>query len=115
MTTAILPVKVRIKKGDSVKVISGRAKGRQGKVLSIDRLRQRVVVEKVNMIKRHMKPSRTSKGGIVEKEGAIHLSNVMLLCPECGKPTRVAIRQLDDGQRLRMCKQCEEIIEKAKD
>ena len=113
LTAATAP-KIRIKKGDVVRVISGRARGRQGKVLSVDRLRQRLIVEKVNMIKRHMRPSRVSKGGIVEKEGPIHVSKVMLICPECGKPTRVAIRRLENGQRLRMCKQCEEVIEKAK-
>lgn len=111
---APLPSTVRVKKGDTVRVISGRAKGRQGKVLSVDRLRQRVVVEKVNMIKRHVRPSRVSKGGIIEKEGPIHLSNIMVVCPACGKPTRVAFRLLEDGQRLRMCKQCQEVIEKAK-
>lgn len=106
--------KFRIKKGDTVVVISGRARGRQGKVLSVNRLRQRVVVEKVNMIKKHVRPSRTGKGGIVEKEGAVHVSNVMLICPGCGKPTRVGMRVLDGGQRLRMCKQCDDVIEKAK-
>lgn len=106
--------KLRIKKGDTVVVIGGRAKGRQGKVLTVDRVRHRVVVEKVNMIKRHVRPSRDSKGGIIEKEGAIHVSNVMLVCPECGKPARVAIRRLDDGQRLRMCKRCREAVEKTK-
>ncbi|MEW6323998.1 MAG: 50S ribosomal protein L24 [Nitrospirota bacterium] len=107
-------VKVRVKKGDTVVVISGRSRGRQGKVLSVDRVRQRIVVEKVNMIKKHVRPSRTGKGGIVEKEGPVHLSNVMLVCPECGKPTRVGVRVLDDGQRLRTCKRCDEVLEKAK-
>ena len=106
--------KCRIKKGDTVRVIGGRARGRQGKVLSVDRMKGRVVVEKINLIKRHLRPNRTSKGGIIEKEGPIHLSSVMLICPECGKPTRVAIRRLDDGQRLRMCKRCGEVIERAK-
>jgi large subunit ribosomal protein L24 len=106
--------KFRIKKGDSVVVLSGRAKGRQGKVLSVDRFKHRIVVEKVNMIKRHVRPSRDSKGGIIEKEGPIHVSNVMLVCPECGKPARVAIRRLEGGQRLRVCKRCREAVEKAK-
>jgi len=106
--------KLRIKKGDTVLVIGGRAKGRQGKVLSVDRFRLRVVVEKVNMIKRHTRPSKDSKGGIIEREGAIHVSNVMLVCPECGKPARVAISRLEDGQRLRICKRCREAVEKTK-
>lgn len=106
--------KLRIKKGDTVLVTSGRAKGRQGKVLTVDRVRHRVVVEKVNMIKRHVRPSRDSKGGIIEKEGAIHVSNVMLVCPECGKPSRVAVRRLEDGHALRICKRCREAVEKTK-
>jgi len=106
--------KLKVKKGDTVRVMSGRSKGQQGKVLSVDRARHRVVVEHVNMVKRHLRPSAKSKGGVVEREGAIHLANVMLICPECSKPTRVAIRRLDDGQRLRSCKQCDEVIEKAK-
>jgi len=110
-TTAVKP---RIRKGDTVMVIGGRAKGRQGKVLSVNRITQRIIVEKVNMIKRHVRPSRASKGGIIEKEGPIHLSNVMLVCPECGKPSRVAIRLLENGQRLRTCKRCQEAVEKPK-
>ncbi|HUJ79019.1 MAG TPA: 50S ribosomal protein L24 [Nitrospiria bacterium] len=106
--------KPRIRKGDTVTVISGRAKGRQGKVLSVNRFSRRIIVEKVNLIKRHVRPSRESKGGIIEKEGPIHISNVMLVCPECGKPTRVAIRVLESGQRLRVCKRCHEAVEKAK-
>jgi len=106
--------KLRIKKGDMVLVTSGRAKGRQGKVLTVDRVRHRVVVEKVNMIKRHVRPSRDNKGGIIEKEGTIHVSNVMLVCPECGKPARVAIRRLEDGHSLRICKRCQEAVEKTK-
>ncbi len=106
--------KCHIKKGDTVLVIGGRSRGRQGKVLSIDRAKGRVIVEKLNLIKRHLRPTRTSKGGIVEREGTIHLSSVMLVCPECGKPTRVAVQRLDDGQRLRICKRCREAIEKAK-
>jgi large subunit ribosomal protein L24 len=106
--------KLRIKKGDTVLVTSGRAKGRQGKVLTVDRVRHRVVVEKLNMIKRHVRPSRDNKGGIIEKEGAIHVSNVMLVCPECGKPARVAIRRLEDGHSLRICKRCREAVERTK-
>jgi len=106
--------KLRIKKGDMVLVTSGRAKGRQGKVLTVDRVRHRVVVEKVNMNKRHVRPSRDNKGGIIEKEGTIHVSNVMLVCPECGKPARVAIRRLEDGHSLRICKRCQEAVEKTK-
>jgi large subunit ribosomal protein L24 len=106
--------KLLIKKGDTVLVIGGRAKGRQGKVLSVDRFKHRIIVEKLNMIKRHVRPSRDSKGGIIEKEGPIHVSNVMLVCPECGKPARLAVRRLEGGQRLRVCKRCREAVEKAK-
>jgi large subunit ribosomal protein L24 len=111
---ATVASKLLIKKGDTVMVIGGRAKGRQGKVLSVDRFKHRVIVEKLNMIKRHVRPSRDSKGGIIEKEGPIHVSNVMLVCPACGKPARVAVRRLEGGQRLRICKRCREAVEKAK-
>ena len=115
MDTAVAAVrKPRIKKGDTVYVIGGRAKGRRGKVLSVDRFTNRITVEKVNLIKRHTKPTRQSKGGIIERESPLHLSSVMLVCPVCDKPTRVAIRRLNDGRRLRMCKKCDEVIEKGK-
>lgn len=113
VTQTTVPV-AKIKTGDTVVVIAGRAKGRQGKVLSVDRHKRRLVVEKINMMKRHMRPTRQAKGGIIEKEAPLHLSNVMLVCPACGKPTRVAQKRLEDGKRLRACRRCQEVVEQAK-
>lgn len=104
--------KVKIRKGDTVMVISGKDKGKTSKVLQVAARDSKVFVEKINMIKRHLRPSRSSKGGIVEKEGAIHLSKVMIVCPECNKPTRVGLRILETTKHLRFCKKCGEIIDK---
>jgi large subunit ribosomal protein L24 len=70
------------------------------------------VVEKLNIIKRHTKPGKTSKGGIIEKEGSLSLSKVMVLCPHCAKPARLAVALLDSGRRMRRCKRCGEIVDK---
>lgn len=104
--------KFRLKKGDTVVVISGKDKGKKGKILQIDSEARKVLVEKVNLVKRHLKPTRESKGGIVDQENRLHLSKVMLLCPLCDKPARIGIRQLDEGQRLRFCRKCSEVIDK---
>ncbi|RMG01160.1 MAG: 50S ribosomal protein L24 [Nitrospirae bacterium] len=102
-----------IKKDDQVVVISGKEKGKQGRVLSVLPKKQRLIIEKVNIIKRHMKPSRRyTQGGIIEKEGPIHISNVMLLCPRCNKPTRIGNQILEDGRKLRVCKKCKEVIDR---
>lgn len=101
-----------IKKEDTAVVITGREKGKKGRVLAVMPKKQRLIIEKINMIKRHMKPSRKyARGGIIEKEAPIHISNVMLLCPKCGKPTRIGDLLLDDGKKLRVCKRCKEVIE----
>jgi len=102
---------MRIKKNDIVKVISGNYKGAEGRVLKVFPDTQRVIVEKVRMVKRHTRQtSQAEQGGILEKEAPIHISNVKLICPKCGKPTRVAITKLADGKRVRRCKKCGEII-----
>lgn len=102
-----------IKKDDQVVVISGKEKGKHGRVLSVLPKKQRLIIEKVNIIKRHMKPSRKyTQGGIIEKEGPIHISNVMLLCPRCNKPTRIGNQILEDGRKLRVCKKCKEVIDR---
>ena len=94
--------KSRIRKGDVVVVISGRDRGKSGKVLSIDLGVGKVVVEKLNMIKRHTKPNQKVKqGGILEREAPLAVSNVMYLCPVTQKPTRLGVRTLDDGRRVR--------------
>ena len=97
---------MKIKKGDSVEVVAGKDAGKRGRVLRIDRDRERVVVEGVNMIKRHTRPnpSKRVQGGIVEREGAIHVSNVMLVSPDSGKRTRVGSTILDDGRKVRVAK-----------
>jgi len=98
---------MNIRKGDTVQVIAGatRDHGRRGKVLMIDRKRERVLVEGINLIKRHTKPSSSNQqGGIVEKESPIHMSNVMAWCDTESKPSRIVMKTLDDGTRVRAFK-----------
>jgi len=104
--------KTRIRKGDTVVVIAGRDRGKSGKVLSVDRSKGKLVVEKINMIKRHTKPNQKVKqGGILEREAPLAISNVMFLCPVTQKPTRLGMRTLDDGRRVRFSKKSKETIE----
>jgi len=103
--------KFNIRKNDIVHVIVGEDKGLEGKVLKVFPKKQQIIVEGVNFIKRHTKPSQDNpQGGIIEKEGPIHFSNVMVVCPSCGNPTRVSIKVLEDGSRARVCKHCGEMI-----
>jgi large subunit ribosomal protein L24 len=105
--------KCRIKKDDKVKVIAGKDKGKIGKVLKVIRKKNRVLVENVNMVKRHAKPSAQNRqGGIIEGEAPIHWSNLMLMCSKCMSPTRIKIQLLDDGKKVRACSKCDEIIDK---
>ncbi|MEW6002062.1 MAG: 50S ribosomal protein L24 [Nitrospirota bacterium] len=100
-----------IKKNDTVRVISGKEKGKSGRVLSVFPSKDKILVEKINMIKKHMKPSRKyAQGGIIEKEAPLHISNVMLLCPKCNKPTRIGNTNLSDGGKVRICRKCKEVI-----
>jgi large subunit ribosomal protein L24 len=102
----------KIKQKDQVEVISGKDKGMVGKVIKAFRDSDEVIVEKVNMIKRHTKPNMANQqGGIIEKEASINVSNVMLLCPQCSKATRVGFKVLDDGAKVRICKKCGESVE----
>ncbi len=104
--------KSRIRKGDTVVVITGRERGKSGKVLSVDLGEGQVVVEKLNIIKRHTKPNQKVKqGGILEREAPLHLSKVMLVCPVTQKPTRVGIRKSEDGRRVRFSKKSNETVE----
>ena len=98
--------KPRLKKNDLVVVISGRDRGRQGKILRVIPSKDRVIVERVNLIKKHTKPNpqRNIAGGISEKEAPIHISNVMLIDPQSGKPTRVGRKRLEDGSGTRVAK-----------
>ncbi len=101
-----------IKKNDLVMVIAGKDKGKSGKVLRINSKKERAIVEKVNMIKRHMKPNQQNRqGGILEKEGPLHVSNLMLICSKCTDPTRVGYRILEDNRKVRYCKKCDELID----
>lgn len=104
--------KVHVKKGDTVIVITGKDKGHKGKVLSVLPKKQRVIVEKANIVKRHTRPTRTMpQGGIIEKEAPIHSSNVMLFCSKCNNATRVGRKILDDGRKVRVCKKCGEVLD----
>lgn len=104
--------RLSVKKDDLVEVISGREKGKKGKVLAVFPDEERVTIEKLNMVKRHLKPSQANKqGGIVEKEGKLHVSNVMLL-DDNGKRTRVKWKRLDDGKRVRVAARTGEVIDK---
>jgi len=98
-----------IRKNDTVKVLSGREKGKTGKVIEVLHEKERVRVERLMTVKRHLKKGRSSSnpdGGIIEKPGSIHVSSVMVVCPKCGKPTRVARVTREDGRRVRACKKC---------
>ena len=105
--------KVRIKKDDVVKVISGRDKGKTGKVLDVDRVRGKVLVEGVSLVKRHTRPNpqRQIKGGIAEREAYFDISNVMIVCPQCG-PVRIGMDVSEDGSKTRICRKCGQPLEK---
>lgn len=103
--------KLHVKKDDLVMIIAGKDKGKSGKVLRVMPSKGRVLIENLNLIKRHTRPSRSNnEGGIIEKEAPIALSNVQLLCPGCKKPSRTGIRVLEDGSKSRFCKKCNEIV-----
>ena len=102
-----------IKKDDKVKVLAGKDKGKIGKVLSVNRKKSRILIEKINLVKRHSKPSAQSKqGGIIEKEMPIQWSNVMVMCNKCVTPARVKMQRLEDGKKIRVCVKCGEALDK---
>ncbi len=102
----------KIKKNDKVIVIAGKEKGKIGAVLKVDVDKGRIIVEKVNIVKRHSKPSmQTGQGGIIEKEAPIDISNVKIICTKCTEPTRIGKRLLEDGSKVRICKKCHESID----
>ena len=102
---------MNVKKGDTIVVLSGKDKGKQGKVLKSDPKGGKVIVEGVNVAMKHRKPRKQNEeGGIVKIETPIYACKVMLVCPKCGKPTRPAFRILDDGSKSRVCRKCGEII-----
>ena len=104
--------KCHLKKDDKVKVVAGKDKGKIGKILSIKRKNGRVIIENINMMKKHARPSsKHRQGGIIESESPIHWSNVMLMCNKCVTPIRIKMKRLEDGKKIRVCSKCNEIID----
>ncbi len=103
-----------VKKEDKVMVLAGKDRGKTGRVLRVIPAKQRVFVEGIQFVKRHTRPnpSKNIKGGIVERESSIHVSNLKVICSECGEPTRVGHTILEDGKKVRVCKKCKGILEK---
>ena len=108
------PTNASIRRGDQVRIMSGRDRGKTGRVLGVDPARRTVTVEHANIIKRHTRanPSKNVKGGIVEKEAPIQISNVLLLCASCGKHARVGHKSMPDGTKVRVCRRCGTTLEK---
>jgi len=108
------PTSASIRKGDQVRVMAGRDRGKTGRVLAVNPQRRRVTVEHANMIKRHTRanPSKNIKGGILEREASMHISNVLLICPSCTKHTRAGHQTLPDGTKARICRRCGTTLEK---
>jgi len=107
--------RVHVRKNDQVKVIAGKSRDKVARVLAVYPDRGLAIVEGVNFVKRHTRPnpSRNIKGGIAEKESPIHVSNLMVVCPECKEPSRLGRRVLEDGTRVRVCKKCQGQVDKA--
>jgi len=103
-----------IRRNDNVVVTTGKDSGKRGRVLKVLPTKNRLIVEGVNLIKRHTKPNpgKNIKGGIVEREASVHASNVQLVCPECGAQTRVGRKILGDGRKVRICRKCEGVVDK---
>ena len=106
------PVRIRLKKNDLVEVITGKEEGKTGKIMKVFREKNQVLVEKVNLIKRHTKASPTTgQGGIVEKEAPIQVCKVMLICPKCATATRFRLTKTAEGKKARVCMKCKELID----
>jgi len=104
--------KCHIKKDDKVKIIAGKDRGKIGKVLSLKNKNSRIIIENINMMKKHARASaKHRQGGIIESESPIHWSNVMLMCSKCVTPVRIKMKRLDDGKKIRVCSKCNEIID----
>jgi large subunit ribosomal protein L24 len=104
--------KCHLKKDDKVKVLAGKDKGKVGKVLKVLRKKEGVLVENINNVKRHTRPSAQNRqGGIIETEAPIHWSNVQLMCNKCITPVRIKMQRLDDGKKVRVCRKCNEVID----
>lgn len=101
----------KVRREDTVLVITGRERGKTGVVRQVLPREGRVVIAGVNVVKRHMKPRADRPGGIIEREAPLHMSNVMVVCKSCGKPTRVALRFRDDGRKIRYCRRCQQALD----
>ncbi len=103
-----------IRKNDNVQVTTGKDRGKKGRVIRVLPEKNRLIVEGVNLIKRHTRPNpaKNIKGGVVQREASLHASNVQLVCPECGAPTRVGKKVLSDGRKVRTCRKCEGVVDK---
>jgi len=108
----MMQTRCHLKKDDKVKVLTGKDKGKIGKILEVNNKKGRVLVDNINIVKRHARPSAQNKqGGIIETEAPLHLSNVALLCNKCLAPVRVKMQILEDGKKTRVCRKCDEIID----
>ena len=104
--------KIYLKKDDKVKVIAGKDRDKIGKIVKVIRKDSRVIIEKINIVKKHSKPSATNRqGGIIEQEAPLHWSNVMLVCNKCLKAVRIKMKLLEDGKKVRVCRKCNEMID----
>ena len=105
--------KLHVKKNDLVMVVSGKEKGKSGRILKVMPEKEKVIIEKINFIKRHARPhGKQRQGGILEKEAPVHTSNVMLLCEKCNKPVRIGHRVVEGSKKARYCRKCGEIFDK---
>jgi large subunit ribosomal protein L24 len=107
-------IQTPIRKNDNVLVITGKDRGKRGRVLKLAPDKNRLIVEGVNIAKRHTRPNpgKNVKGGVVEREAALHASNVQLVCPECGAATRIGRRLLGDGRKVRICRKCDGVVDR---
>jgi large subunit ribosomal protein L24 len=104
-------INMKIKKGDKVKIIAGKDRGKEGKILQVLLERNRVIVEGLNLLVKHVKPRRDGeKGQRIQTPGPLNISNVMLVCPNCNRPTKIGHKILEDKKKVRVCKKCKEII-----
>ena len=104
--------KFRVKKGDTVEVVQGKENGKRGKVLHVLAAEERIIVERVNFIKRHIRPSKKQpQGGVIEREASMHISNVKLVCPSCNQAVRVGVR-MEGEDKIRYCKKCNVQVDK---
>ncbi|MDH3975964.1 MAG: 50S ribosomal protein L24 [Deltaproteobacteria bacterium] len=108
----MLQANLGLKKGDTVVVTTGKDRGKRGKIIQIVNVRQKVLVEKVNIVKRHLRQDSQGGGGIMEKESPIHVSNVSYLCQKCDAPVKIMKKILDNGNKVRACAKCGEIIDR---